>query len=97
MIKKSKKVTPKRFLEKIADDVRTITGSNLRNIMLDTGKVTIASIDVKKTDVHVPVPGDETWRINIVKELIDTLNSDLYIENLEMQNVGELLNTLCVT
>ena len=97
MIRKSKKDAPKMLLEHIQSDVTSVTGSNLRNIMLDLDEVTIASIDIKKTDVHVPVPEADTWKVKMVSEIIDTLNNELEIDNLEKQNLEEILETLCIS
>ena len=96
MIRKSKKGTPKKLLEHIENDVRSTTGFNLRNIMLATDNVTIASIDVMKSDVHVPVPEADSWKVIMVSELIDTLNNELEIENMEKQNLEDMLNNLCI-
>ena len=97
MIRKSKKDAPKMLLEHIQSDVTSVTGSNLRNIMLDLDEATIASIDIKKTDVHVPVPEADTWKVKMVSEIIDTLNNELEIDNLEKQNLEEILETLCIS
>jgi hypothetical protein len=60
----------KTLLDIAREDVRSITGSNLRRIMLLSGRNSVK--DLKDIDVpyHV-VPPDEAWRIGFVKELVN--------------------------
>ena len=49
-----------------------------------------------KTDVLVPVPEADSWKVIMVSELIDTLNNELEIENMDKQNLEDMLNNLCM-
>ena len=97
MIKKSKKVAPKILLEIIQKDVRSVTGSNLRSIMLDSDVVSVSDISIEKTEVYIPVPEHERWRINIVSEIVDVIHNQAFVENLERQNLVDIMDNLCIS
>ena len=67
--------------------------------MLLTGKNTIE--EVKETDldnmVYVPVKNEDLWKIKFVKELINTREGFLYVENFEDDEVNEVLEYLCTS
>ena len=72
-IEKSKKILPNVLLQLIKRDCRSITGSNLRNILLMSSKDDIS--DLTRTDinsmVYMPVQDHNKWRINMLEELIN--------------------------
>ena len=67
--------------------------------MLLTGKNTIE--EVKETDldnmVYVPVKNEDLWKIKFVKELINTREGFLYVENFEDDELNEVLEYLCTS
>ena len=72
-IENSPKLLPNLLLRTIRNDSRSTTGSNLRNILLLTSKYDSAMLvpsDALEIE-FVPVPEEDTWKINLVKELID--------------------------
>ena len=72
-IKKSKKPVLKQLYDLAKSDVRTTTGSNLRNILLLTDLNDVDDLHpclVNSLQYHM-VEDKEQWRVNMVKELID--------------------------
>ena len=64
-IRNSDKEASKFLLESIYKDTNSITGSNLRNILLMTGKATVSELvpdDVSSLQYH-PMPEDEMWKV----------------------------------
>ena len=98
-IQKSSKKAINSLLESIFYDARSITGSNLRNILLMTGKTDVRDLvpeDVDKMEYH-PIPEGEKWKISIVQEIIEQKNGNLDIENLSEIELENTLKYLCVS
>ena len=63
---------PKFLLEAIIHDTRTITGKNIRKILLETDSENILSVDsnkIKSEYKFKEIPKDEKWRISMIEEL----------------------------
>ena len=78
-IKKSNKPVLKQLLSIAMADVRTVTGSNLRNILLKTN---LSSVDELRPDIAEQITYKEInemdlWRIPIMKELVDMKCGDI--------------------
>ena len=60
-------------------DVRTVTGQNLRNILLLTNKLHVDQLDpsIVSTLEYHKKDEQETWRTSLVKELVDLKHGDL--------------------
>ena len=98
-IQKSPKILPNVLLQCIKRDCRSVTGSNLRNILLLTNKDDISQLvnsDVTKL-VYMPVPDHEIWRVEMLKELIEVKWGDVTIDNLEENEINEIIEELCTT
>ena len=97
-IKSTSKFILRNLFNLISKDVRSITGSNLRKILLL----------VFKSDVNELTPADSlliqyrkendmnTWKIKMVKEIIELRNDTLHVENLNENELEEILHYLCV-
>ena len=98
-IEKSAKKLPLRLLRVVRADARSTTGSNLRKIMLLLGKHTID--EVKSHDIdnfeYAPVMPDDTWKIDMVKELIEVRENQASIENFSADELEEILEHLCIS
>ena len=97
MIKRSKKVAPKTLLDTIQNDTRSVTGSNLRSIMLDSDEVSVNDIKIEKAEVYISVPVHEDWRIGVVSEIVDVIHNQAFVEDFERQNLVEIMNNLCIS
>ena len=47
--------------------------------------------------VYVPVKNEDLWKIKFVKELINTREGFLYVENFEDDELNEVLAYLCTS
>ena len=72
MIEKFSKPALKNLPSLVQNDVRTITGFNLRTIKISTGHSSINDLKISKTDLdYCKIPKAELWRVDTLKELID--------------------------
>ena len=96
-VQKSPKQLPRVLLNLVKHDARSTTGSNLRNIMLLTGKNNIEEVKEADLDdmVYVPVTNEDLWKIKFVKELINVREGFLHVENFEDDERNEVLEYLC--
>ena len=97
-IKKSSKKASKFLLESIQHDARSITGSNLRNILLKTDKTSIQDLvpnDVLNIEYH-PIQEDENWKVSFIQELIEAKNSNLEVVDFTDDKLDEIMEFLCV-
>ena len=99
MISNSEKQRVKMLMEVAKKDVRSITGSNYRNIMLLMGKCSVE--DVKKVDIdkidYFPLDENETWKVNCIKEILEARESILEIQGFNPDELEEMLNFLCTS
>ena len=80
------------------DDKRTIIGRNLSKIAkeCDTEVHNLNCKIVKENMTAYPVPKEEQWRIQILKEMILCRQFDtLSIDNFDTTEIGELLQIVC--
>ena len=85
-----------KFLARLChDDQRTVLGKNMGSISREVASVT--AINVKNKMKYFPVPEEETWRISIIKELLEIKSGQANISNFEDEDVTDLLNILCTT
>ena len=98
-VQKSSKLLPGLLLNLVKHDVRSSTGSNLRNIMLLTGKDNIE--EVKEMDVadvdYAPVIQEDLWKIQMVMELIDVRDGQLKLDNFSNEELEDTLEFLCTS
>ena len=97
-ILKSGKTIPRHVLKYVKHDVRSVTGSNFRNILLLTEKDTIEEIDkhdIKKLKYH-EVTLDNAWKIGVVKEISEIRNNQLSLTDFSMEELSDILEHLCI-
>ena len=98
-IHKPGKTIPKHILKYKEHDVRSVTGSNLRNILLLTDKHTVEEID--KHDVRKPkyneVAVENAWKIGVVKEIFDIMNNQLSLTDFSMEELSDIFENLCIS
>ena len=97
-IKRSAKKIPSFLLNTIKNDARSMTGQNLRNMMLlfdKNSKDDIKEKDILLEFVYAPVEKNDEWKIQMIKELIDGKNKELEIENISNDKVELMIEYLC--
>ena len=98
-IKKSPKNASKLLLDSILQDARSTTGSNLRNILLQTEKSIVQ--ELVPSDVlgfaYKPMENKEKWKITIIQEIIEIKNGILEMDNFRQDELEEMLEYLCIS
>merc|ERR1719319_154472 len=95
-VKKCPKEIVKHLLNTIKYDVESVTGSNLRNIMQLVNKNNISELcpdDSLLIDYH-PIPEEESWRIQILSELLDERTNKVSIEGFSTEELDDLINII---
>ena len=82
----SSKVAVKEMYNKLGKDCRTTTGANHRRIMLECGS---------GPGVFEPIPENQEWRFNLIKELIAMRDGCLTTNGWTHQEIDETLTYLC--
>ena len=98
-IRRSSKMVPKLLLTVIQNNVRSTTGSNLRNILLQTAKTSIDKIvvnDANSIEYHKLAESD-LWKVLLIRELTDVKFDEARIENLTIEDVETTLDFLCTS
>ena len=98
-IEKSHKILPNILLQSIKRDCRSVTGSNLRNILLLSRKDDISEVsraDIKAM-IYMPVTEPNRWKIDIVQELIDVKWGDTVIEGFDEVQISTIIDELCTS
>ena len=96
-IQKSQKQLPKQMLKIIRRDVRSTTGSNLRQILLHTNKDHVEhlkSSDILQIKYH-PIKEEDKWKTGVIKELIQINNKKLEVEGFSNPELEEILQQIC--
>ena len=93
-VKKSSKIMPQHILNTIQHDVRSTTGSNLRNILLLTPKDEVDTLepsDYKYVNYH-PIVEENMWKPNVIQELTNTKYNQLEVPGFSTEELDEILS-----
>ena len=97
-VRKSSKPVLRQLYEVSKNDVRTTTGSNLRNILLLTN---LSNPDHLKPSIvenisYKMINKEDQWRVRLIKELIDMKFGVMNIpEEMTMDEVEDILDFTC--
>ena len=97
-VKESSKPVLRQLYNLTKDDVRTITGSNLRNILLLTNKLHIDDLHAGLVDSieYHQIKEEDKWRVGLLKELIDLKHGKMTLpEGWPPGDLETILNFLC--
>ena len=80
-VRKSPKYVLRQLYSLASADVRTVTGQNLRNILLLTNKLHVDQLDpsIVSTLEYHKMEEQETWRTSLVKEILDLKHGNLVL------------------
>ena len=72
---------------------------NLKNIMLLCEKDNIESISISDLEdlKYFPVPENESWRVNLLKELLDSRLESMEIPGFSQQELTNMIDFVCVS
>ena len=98
-IKKSPKTLPMKLLNTIKCDVTSVTGLNLRNIMLLVKKDNIDDLNITDANsIHYcEVDQQNEWKIEVAKELIEAKYGNIVLENFDEKDIKEMLTFICTS
>ena len=86
------------LLSQIMYDVRSTTGLNLRQIMLQTDKLSVAQLckDDSKKIVYHPTSEEDKWKEGFLRELVQVKDNHLEVEGFEPGELDDILEHICV-
>ena len=93
-IEASQKSPLRTLLDIAKKDVRSIPGSNLRRIMLLSGRNSIEDLKTVDVPYHV-VPDDNVWRVGFVKKLIEIKFGSLVVPGMLQTELEDIMSYLC--
>ena len=95
--------SPKKSLQLLLNiaknDVRSVTGSNLRQIMILCEKNTVSELwplDINQIKYHEPSEND-LWRLDMLDELMEAKHGDLDIPGFTAGELEVLRDIICTT
>ena len=78
-------------------DVRSVTGSNLRNIMLLVGKTRVEDVKLEDLDLlsYFPLDELERWKIPMINQIVDIKAGQMELPGFELEELEDILHHLC--
>ena len=95
-IRKSNKNASKFLLETIISDTRSVTGSNLRNILLQTNKTEVRELvpgDAYTIKYH-PIAHDDEWKLKFIHDIVEAKNGKMEVPNISDSDLDNMLTAL---
>ena len=95
----SPKVAPKRLLNVIKTDNRSITGTNLRYIMLTLDKDSITDISPLGCNFirYSPLNENNIYRSSFLNELINIRESDFEVPGFNVHEINDMIEFICTS
>ena len=80
------------------DDLRSIYGTNLSKIASLCGIHTsdLNAIIVKQRMKYFPIPKNEAWRVQIIKELLSIKSRKCELNGFTSKEIDQMLMDLCI-
>ena len=82
------------MLKEVEDDCRSTTGRNIRNLKLSMQKPRLKDINVYK-EPYQNVPINNYWTMDMVNELLSIKSGELVLENFTVDDLDDILDTVC--
>ena len=98
-IKNSVKPVLRNVFGQIKGECRSVTGRNLRSIMLETKHDTFTNFDLHfdwKTSFY-KIPEEESWRVKLIEVLLDTKRGKRTMSNFAPEDIDDMLTYASVT
>ena len=98
-LKLSSKSLLKNLFNIVKNDCRSKTGSNLRNLMILTGKTKVENLCVGNISKlkYVNLPADDEWKIAIMNEITDLRYGLLEVPHFKKSELQEILCYVCTS
>ena len=85
------------LMETAKKDVRSVTGRNFRNIMLQVGKTSVHEVRKGDTVEYFKLEAEEIWKVEAIKEIIDTKAGNLEVPGFSTDELNEILLHFCTS
>ena len=98
-ISKSNKTIPKHILSSIMNDTRSITGSNIRNILLLTNKYDIYDVtkhDIRNLKYNEPSKED-MWKVDFIQEISLIKSGSLNVTDFTDDELNDIMEHICTS
>ena len=98
-IKCSRKPVLRNLFHQIRYECRSVTGQNLRSIMLKTNHHVYNKSDLQFDwkMPHYKMSAEETWQVLVIEELLDTKNGKRSMRNFVPEELDAMLEYACCT
>ena len=98
-VRKSKKNCLRNVFMKIRYDTQSVTGNNLRKILLLVGKEDVDDLNPHDANdiTYAPIPEEEEWRVGLVKEITDVKFGRMSVEGFSTEELNDLLRIVCIS
>ena len=97
-VRSSKKKALRDLLKVVELDTQSVTGRNLRNILIQTDVHDVRKLEASDYKVNYrTVPSNEEYRVEFIKELIDVNNNQLEVPGFDDDELEDILQYLCVS
>ena len=98
-VENSSKSVAKDLLSHIKYDVRSTTGSNLRNILLLTDKDSIEELTAidSRSLTFSKIPDNNEWRIPFLRELLEIRSGNCILEQFNQEEISDFINFICIS
>ena len=98
-IAQSEKSVLLNVLNSIQHDSRSVTGRNLRKIMITTNQdVLLKNInEVMYNPPYWEIPPGESWRVSLVQEILEAKQGKLQVQNFKLKELDEIICCACWT
>ena len=89
----------KHVLNICENDCGSVTGSNLRKLMIMCDKNSIYDITCCDIDAlwYMPIPDTELWKLNLIQELLENRQNASYIDGFDVHEITEMIDHLCIS
>ena len=97
-IRSSKKTALREVLRVVEYDTRSVTGRNLRNILLKTNQDDVRNL--KPSDYRAKyrdIPVNEDYRVGLIKEIVEIKNQQLEVDGFNDDELDYILHHVCVS
>ena len=90
---------PKMLLQTIQNDTRSVTGANIRKLLLLTEKDNIEHVTGRDIDniIYEEIYDDDHWKVNVIHELTEVKFGQLEIEGFDDDEREEILRFVCTS
>ena len=98
-IMKSPKIALKNIFNIVKYDTQSVTGYNLRRIMLLVNKNNISDLSPSDANTieYEPVQLKDKWKVQLVKEITDIKFGEQVLENFPHDDLQKILDFICTT